>query len=175
MIRDARATRKERLQVFSQYNRQVLDSLYQFPLQSSSKPRFVYAHLEMPHFPYFYDSTGKAYPEELVFGKDIITNKERFKNYVGYTNHQVIKLLDSIFARNNKRDIIIIQSDHGLNDLDVTRKNDAFRNYTAFYFQDGDYSQMRSGLSNVNTFRIIFNKYFGQQLPLLQDSSSYIK
>jgi hypothetical protein len=175
MVEDARNTRKERLQVFRRYNRQILDSLYQLPGRPSNNPKFVYAHLEMPHFPYFYDSTGKAYPDELVFGKDIITNKERFKNYIGYTNLQVMTLLDSVFMRNNSRDIIIIQSDHGLNDLDVKRRDDAFRNYTAFYFPDRDYGQMKNGLSNVNTFRIIFNKYFGQQLPLLKDSSSYIK
>lgn len=176
MIKKARDTRKKRLQQFGEHNRMVLDSLYRFSSQASThRQRFIYAHVEMPHFPYFFDSSGRAYPDDLVFGKEIITNKERFKNYIGYSNRQITALIDSIFIHNQGRDIIILQSDHGLNDLDVRRKNDAFRNYTAFYFPDRNYDMLYNGMSNVNSFRIIFNKYFSQQLPLLHDSSSYIK
>ncbi|MEK7225221.1 MAG: hypothetical protein AAB221_06025, partial [Bacteroidota bacterium] len=72
-------------------------------------------------------------------------------------------------------DIIILQSDHSIADMDWSRKNDAFKNYSAFYFPDRDYRQLYPGMSNVNTFRIILNKYFGQQLPLLPDKSFYTR
>lgn len=176
MITQVLAERKEWHGDTKDYNKLVLDSLLKVPLlQGNKKPSFVYAHLIMPHFPYFYDSTGKAYPDELVFGRGWIANRERFSNYIGYTNKQAALLLDSILKKTNGRDIIIIQSDHGTPDLDPTRKQDAFRNYSAFYFPDRDYKQLYDSMSNVNTFRIIFNKYFDQQLPLLKDSSTFIK
>lgn len=158
------------------YNSYVIDSLLAIhPAKASKGPMFAYAHLILPHFPYFFDSTGKSYPEELVYGPDMITNKERFKNYIGYTNQQVSVLLDSIIHRSDGEAIIIVQSDHGLFDLAENRYQNAFRNYSAFYFPDRDYKLLYDSMSNVNTFRIIFNKYFDQQLPLLKDSSIFIK
>lgn len=174
-INDIRSTRKEQLQAFREYNEVILDSLKSLSTFGGNRPQFVYAHLELPHFPYFYDSTGREYADDLVFGKEIITNKHRFKNYIGYTNQQIMALLNSLLSRSNGRDIIILQSDHGINDLNVTRKQDAFRNYTAIYYPDRDYRMLYGGMSNVNGFRILFNKYFGQQLPLLKDSCIYIK
>ena len=159
---------------YKEYNKLVLDSLLKLNWERQTEgPKFVYAHLMLPHFPYFFDSTGKEYNTDLIFGKDMITNRERFANYINYTNNQLTALLDIIFAKGSKP-VIIIQSDHGISDL-TGKKDDAFRNYTAYFFPDLNYDLLNDKLSNVNTFRMIFNKYFGQQLPLLKDSSIYIK
>lgn len=103
----------------------------------------------------------------------MLKDKTRFSNYIIYTDKQVIKLADSLLRMKNA--VIIFQSDHGVNEFEGSEKKDAFRNYSAFYFPDRDYHQLYQGMSNVNTFRVLFNKYFGQQLPLLSDSSIYIK
>jgi hypothetical protein len=161
---------------FKKYNEQMLDSLANLASRNDRlASSFVYAHLEMPHFPYFFDSSGHAYPEKVVFGPEMIRNKERFKNYIGYTNRRLGALADNLLSSTNGKAIIIIQSDHGLNDIPGSKKNDAFRNYTAIYFPDRDYRLLPDTMSNVNTFRIIFNKYFGQRLPLLPDSTIYNK
>lgn len=161
---------------FKTYNEQMLDSLAKLAsINDTLVPSFVYAHLEMPHFPYFFDSSGHAYPEKDVFGPDMIRSKERFKNYIGYTNKRIGALADSILSSTNGKAIVVIQSDHGLNDIPGSKKNDAFRNYTAIYFPDREYQIIPDTMSNVNTFRIIFNKYFGQRLPLLPDSTIYNK
>jgi hypothetical protein len=161
------------LEKFRAYNKVVVDSLYR--LQKTGQPRLVYAHLEMPHFPYFYDSTGKAYPDEQVYSGTMITDKNRFRNYIGYTNTVIGQLLDQLLLQTGGNAIIIVQSDHGINDVAGSKRTDAFRNYSAFYFPDKDYHLLYNGMSNVNTFRVVFNKYFGQRLPLLKDSSSYIR
>ncbi len=41
----------------------------------------------------------------------------------------------------------------------------------AIYFSDGDYEMLYPTMSPVNTFRIILNKWFGTQYPLLADHS----
>ncbi|HET9431186.1 MAG TPA: hypothetical protein VFO70_08415, partial [Chitinophagaceae bacterium] len=161
---------------FRDYNQAVLDSLASKPeTNNSAGPQFTYAHLEMPHAPYFFDSSGKAYPDDLVYGPDMLRNKNRFSNYTAYTNSKLTAVVDSILLYSKGRDIIIIQSDHGINSFDKRRKNDVFSNYTAIYFPDRDYKELYPAMSNVNTFRIIFNKYFGQQLPLLKDSTIYLE
>jgi hypothetical protein len=41
----------------------------------------------------------------------------------------------------------------------------------AIYFPNGDYSALYETITPVNTFRVVFNQYFGQDVPLLPDSS----
>jgi hypothetical protein len=105
----------------------------------------------------------------------MITSRERFANYIGYTNKKLLQVVDSLKAHHNGKAIILIQSDHGLNDIAGSWKTDAFRNYGAFYFPNQDYRLLYDSMSNVNTFRVLFNTYFGQRLPLLKDTSYYIK
>jgi hypothetical protein len=165
---------KKILESNKELNQNITDSLLRFSLTKKEPGRkFVYAHLEMPHFPYFFDSTGKAYPDDQVYGPSMITDKEHFKNYLGYTNKKLIEIISSILTQTKGQAVIILQSDHGF--PDITKRIDAFRNYAAYYFPDQEYASLYDGMSNVNTFRVLFNKYFGQQLPLLPDSTVYIK
>ncbi|MEQ1796850.1 MAG: sulfatase-like hydrolase/transferase [Lacibacter sp.] len=156
------------------YSQQVVDSLIKGTIKNSSHPQFIYAHLSFPHFPYFYDSSGRAYNDNLLYNDSIITDRKKFTGYIKYSNNQLLQIVSSILTKTNGNAVILMQSDHGLSDLDVSRKNDAFRNYTAFYFPDKDYSMVYDSMSNVNTFRIVLNKYFGQHLQVLADSSIYV-
>jgi hypothetical protein len=61
-----------------------------------------------------------------------------------------------------------IQCDHGSHLLNV---NETFTIQNNYYFPDLDYTLLKQNTSPVNSFRIILNKYFGQQLPLLEDKS----
>jgi hypothetical protein len=173
LIAAHREEQKNVLERFRRYNKMLVDSLYR--LKRTDQPRFVYAHLEMPHFPYFYDSSGRAYADEQVYSGTMITDKNRFRNYIGYTNHVIGQLLDQLLLQTGGKAIIILQSDHGINDIPGSKREDVFRNYSAFYFPGKDYYLLYKGMSNVNTFRVVFNKYFGQRLPLLKDSSVYIR
>lgn len=158
------------------YNSKILDSLSIMPLLPPGKqPVFLYAHLDMPHFPYFYDARGNAYPDELVFSDSMIIDKTRFAGYIGYANHKLDEIVSRLLEKTGGKAIIIVQSDHGLADMDWSRKEDAFRNFSAFYFPDKDYHLLYDSMSNVNTFRVLLNKYFKQSLPLLPDRSYYIK
>jgi hypothetical protein len=159
-----------------EYNQRLLDTLSKFqPSPKNNSPFFLYAHLEMPHFPYFFDGSGHAYPDEAIYTDSLITDKNKFAGYIEYTNHRTRELVEHFLQVSGGKDIIIIQSDHSIADMDWNRKADAFRNYTAYYFPDKDYKPLYEGMSNVNTFRVILNKYFGQQLPLLPDLTFYTR
>ena len=158
------------------HNRQLIDTLSGSAFFSRTKrPFFLYAHFEMPHFPYFYDAKGNPYPDDSIYTSSLINDREKFAGYIEYTNQQIKKIVENILLQTKGNDIIIVQSDHGIIDIDPTRKDDAFRNVSAFYFPDNEYSLLYEGMSNVNSFRVLLNKYFQQQLPLLKDNSFFTR
>ena len=87
---------------------------------------------------------------------------------------KVLSLLDVLFQSGTDNKIIILQSDHGIADFDFSRRKDAFRNFSAFYFPDRNYASLHDSISNVNTFRIVLNKYFNYKLSIKKDSSFYL-
>ena len=159
----------------NQYNHQLIDTLLFTDFSLGKSPVFVYAHLNLPHFPYFYNEHGKPNSPDSIYNADMIVNKKRFAGYIKYTNKQLLRIINSIKTKTNNKAVIIIQSDHGIADFNRSKKADAFRNYSAFYFPDGDYSMIYDSSSNVNCFRIILNKYMKQTLPLLPDKTFYIR
>jgi hypothetical protein len=138
---------------------------------NSDTPRFVYTHLIMPHEPFYLDSTG-----HLVSDTSILLNKINFKEgYLGqvkYSNLLLKKIVESIPSSNNKEKVIIIEGDHGFRNYEPdVPEYKVFMNLNAYYFSDGDYSQLYNSISPVNSFRVVLNKYFCQSMPLLKDSS----
>lgn len=144
-----------------------------FPKKTTA-PRFVYTHLVMPHRPYYFDSTGAALPLDTLteeFGKNI----PAFISYLKYCNRELIKLVRFIKESSPTPPIVILMSDHGFREFTGTVDN-IYQFYTlnAVYFPDSNYSSFYKGMSNVNQFRVLFNTQFGQQLPMLKDSSSFL-
>lgn len=159
-----------------EYNNRVLGLIRDLVRTTPvSAPRFMYAHLLMPHFPYFCDSAGRRYPDSLVFGDKMINDKERFTMYLFYTNKKLLNTVEQIMQHDSGKKIIIIQSDHGIYEFSPFREDDAFGNFTAIYTPDQDCTGFYNGMSNVNTFRLILNQYFGQDLPVLQDKQFFIR
>lgn len=140
----------------------------------TGKPKFVYTHLVMPHLPYYFDSTGKPLPVDTLtesFGKNI----PAFLNYLEYTNRELLRLVRDIRNNSPEPPVIILMSDHGFREYSGPVNNIyQFYNLNAVCLPDSNYSKFYKGMTNVNQFRVIFNTTFGQQMPLLKDSTSYL-
>jgi phosphoglycerol transferase MdoB-like AlkP superfamily enzyme len=101
--------------------------------------------------------------------------KQQFVQQIQFTNKKSIEFIDKILE-NEKQSIIIIQSDHGsafgINLQDPT-DDDVFQklsNLNAIYFPDEKHREMLTDdRTNVNTFRIVFNSYFGSNYEMLED------
>jgi len=154
----------------------VLDELGK--VRRGDKPMFVFAHMMTPHMPHNFDAEGNSLSETPPY-------YEGFRDAVVCINDRFLTMIDRIRAR-QPNSVIIIQGDHGCrSDWQSTAGSDLLpwkgtreeyiRDYTAvlntIYFPDGDYSDFYPGITPVNTFRIMFNKYFGMKYELLPDKT----
>lgn len=156
-------------------NEQLYKSTIEISKKNISNPRFVYTHLEMPHYPYYYDKNGVEQPfENLEEGYQV--NKLAYIEYLQYSNKKLLELIDHILTNSKKPPIIILMGDHGFRHFTEKVENKYyFLNLTSIHFPDKNYQNINDSLSGVNIFRLILNKQFNQHLPYLKDSTSYLK
>ncbi len=184
MASDERAFRYHRQRV-----RYTLDHLAD--VADSDKPIFVFAHTISPHPPFVFDQAGNDRivdtPYEMADGSDWyelnkLPEHEYRNQYLGqlkFLNSKLIGVIDDILARATRPTIIILQSDHGPGSMlswsTIERTNVVERMgiLSAFYFPDGDYHLLHERISQVNTFRVLFNQYFSDDLPLLEDRNYF--
>ncbi len=124
-----------------------------------ASPKFVYLHIVAPHSPHVIDARGN-FVEESV-------EKSGYPAEVQYINRRVLKLVDLILARPGPAPIIIIQGDHGMT---FERRMPILN---AYYLPNGGAADLYPTITPVNSFRLIFNRYFDAQDPLLEDRSFY--
>jgi hypothetical protein len=150
-------------------------------LQSEPGPKFVFAHLLLPHPPYVFgpDGTFRADPADGPAG-----NKAQFIDQLAFTNHELEALLEPLLALPEaQRPIIILQGDEGPYPpkyaADTIRFDWAtatpdeleikFGILNAMLLPGVGPSVVPTTISSVNTFRLVFARYFGADLPLLPD------
>jgi hypothetical protein len=155
--------------------RSIYDHTKEEVTKESSHPRFIYTHLMMPHYPYFFDRNGKMNPvEKLMEGQQVL--QKEYIDYLQYSNNQFIKLIDYILTNSKKPPIIIFMGDHGFRHfIDNIDRKYYFNNLNAIYLPGNDYRNIPDTLTTVNEFRILLNAQFNQRLPLLKDSTSFLR
>lgn len=154
-------------------------------------PIFVFAHIVAPHPPFVFGQHGEEInPEKeftLVDGSYLIrkgglTRDEYLKKYreqLIFINSKIKTTVDGILSKSDSPTIIILQSDHGpgsmLNweDPDNTYFKERLSIFNAYYLPNNDYINLYEEVTPVNTFRIIFNDYFGTNYRLLKDESYF--
>lgn len=137
-----------------------------------SHPRFIYTHVFMPHYPFLYDSLMHRRSLSEIIKRQNETDPSSYFQYLPYTNLCAKDLISTIKKNTGGKAIILFMSDHGFR-YDKINPKYYFYNQNAVYYPDGDYSMMYDSISNVNQFRVLFNKLFGQHFPLLKDSSFF--
>lgn len=158
------------------YNNRIIDSLLHFPNITSTIPRFVYAHLMMPHAPFFYDEQGQETPTELVLTDQQFVDKKHIISYLKFTNKVILRIVNTINTQTEGNAIIILQSDHGFPTFLGSRKEreSYFMNFTAVHLPGGQNSLFPDSISMVNTFPVLFNNFLNTHLPVLKDSTVFL-
>jgi hypothetical protein len=146
----------------------VLEQLEDDVLEIPS-PKFVFAHLIIPHHPFVFGPNGEEVKESISNISSVPSfpiYKQGYSDHVTYINKRIQEIIDIILERSPNLPIIIIQGDHGPAPFDVIRYRMPILN--AYYFPNGT-DGLYETISPVNTFRVVLNKYFGQQYELLDD------
>ena len=136
------------------------------------RPRFIYTHLEMPHRPYYYNKEGK-----LKEPKELETGAQPYLDYLPYTNGVIKRMVTAIQQNTNNSAVIILMGDHGVREAapgDPGNIHD-FQNLNAIFFPDRNYDLLYDSISGVNQFRVVLSKLFRQNIPLLKDSTVFLK
>jgi hypothetical protein len=102
-----------------------------------------------------------------------------YRGQASYITRRIQETIDRILAESPEPPIIIVQSDHGseLNlDMENVRNTDLHERMSilnAYYFPDHQYQGLYQDISPVNSFRVVFDTFFGANLPLLPDRSFF--
>lgn len=153
-------------------------------------PKFVFAHIVCPHEPYLFDDRGYEPSIGENGAKDAGDNNARlYVKQLEYVNKRVSKIVDTIITGSDRPPIIILQADHGAYRPDYAREwnsakatgltdkyiqnvfSDRVRIFNAYYLPGAKPELIYDGISPVNSFRIVFNYYFGADYKLLKDIS----
>ncbi len=141
-------------------------------------PKFVFAHLVCPHGPYVFGPQGEEREVDMVS----LTRPGRHRAYldqVQFVNMKVEELLEVLLAPSDRMPVVVIQADHGpisvggFKDPSDRFLRERMRILNAYFLPDNGKDLLYPSITPVNTFRLIFNYYFGSDLPLLPDRSYY--
>ena len=133
-------------------------------------PKFVFLHLVIPHPPYVFGPTGGPVEPDAVGTTNTKQGASHYRDQAMYISSRMIEILPKIIANSTRPPVIVIQGDHGPT---VPSSPQARMRNLNVYFLPGVKAQLYPTITPVNTFRIIFNSYFGQNLELLDDLSLY--
>ena len=126
-------------------------------------PKFVFAHINCPHNPFVFDASGGYVGAENVL--NLVDKQVYLGQYIFITN-EIEKVIVALLEESNTPPIIILQSDHGPKTLGPDAGTRIFH---ALYLPDNGSEYLCDSFSPVNTYRLIFNHYFGADYPLLED------
>jgi hypothetical protein len=131
----------------------------------NEKPKFIYAHIMMPHPPYYFDAEGNKNNSKIANDSK---NQMSYLEQLKYTNTLLMETLKSILNHNENPPIIVVQGDHGFRRFKENNKKDVeFFVLSCYYFPGKDYSLLTDSMKTINTFPLILNKYFNHDLQLL--------
>ena len=148
----------------------ALDSLVD--VVGKSGPKFVLGHFLFPHPPYFLDAEGGLQP----YNRD---DPKRYLEQLSYTTKRIREIVEHILRHSDRPPVILLQSDEGPYSEDTVgiAKNEDEATFihssilNAYYLPGIDKTKLYKTVSPVNSFRLVFDHYFGSRFGLLDDKA----
>ena len=156
-------------------------------------PVFVLAHIIAPHPPFLFGPNGElrsSSARNVLFlndgdhlvhpnGLSAEDYRQLYLDQLHYLNQRLISALEQLLSHGDHPLIVILQGDHGpgcgliWEDPQRTNVRERHSILNAYLFPDRDYHSLYKEITPVNSFRVIFNQYFGTDLELLPDHSFF--
>ncbi|RYY40396.1 MAG: hypothetical protein EOO08_04485 [Chitinophagaceae bacterium] len=142
------------------YHDALLRGLDSLSRSKSLKPRFVYAHFQIPHAPYSYDSAGRHQSTVIPRNRD-----EELRAYlaqVRYANKLMLRITSGIIHQQDsvRPFVIILQSDHGVRLQFRANDLSSHHNFSALYYSDRNYVDLQDNMMLVNTYPVVIEHFF---------------
>jgi hypothetical protein len=152
-------------------------------------PHFVFAHVLAPHGPFVFDEAGNETEPQRQFdlrdepgynsSEQVRHQYQRgYIDQLSFVNRKIMSALDDLLAQSTYPTIVILQADHGpgslidWHDADNTYHKEKHAILNSYLLPDNSVDLYHE-ITPVNTFRLIFNRYFGTDLELLEDRSFF--
>jgi hypothetical protein len=137
------------------------------------EPTFAYVHVISPHPPFVFGPEGEHtnpadfWNEDREYPSGLYA--QGYQNQLTFLNQKVLEAMDTLLAESKTPPIIILQGDHGPWHQPRDRR---FWILNAYYLP-GHQDRLFPKISPVNTFRTIFNAYFGGNYDMLPNVSYF--
>ena len=173
---------------FEALSREII--LNQFKILSKTPnlpgPKFVFAHVLLPHEPYVFDRDGR-----FISKREALAGERRklYLNQLVYANKLIKSLVEELMAKTKGQAIIILQGDEGpfpprykkyeysfeWQKATPDEIKEKFGILNAYFLPGVSREALHFPITPVNSFRLIFNLYFKTNLAFLPDRIYGIK
>jgi len=141
---------------------------------SLPSPKFVFAHLVIPHQPFVFGPDGEPFVihERTFKGQTYYPNRDYalgYHNQAIYISQQILEVVKVILQESDRPPVIMVQGDHGLSHFG---DSDRMTILSTYYFPERE-QDIYPSITPVNSFRLLFNQYFNADFDLLEDVSYY--
>jgi hypothetical protein len=148
----------------------ILNKLPTVPNISGAK--LVFAVILVPHNPLVFASDGSILQDENFYrdGNNPINEDYFQRGYISqvqFINQRILQVLQSLIQQSRTPPVIIVQGDHG------TKGNNKPAILNAYYLPGINLDVLYPTISPVNSFRLVFDSYFGTHFNLLPDKSYF--
>jgi hypothetical protein len=175
-----RADTRERARAHA---RHAFTTLEQLADERGTAPRFVLAHLLVPHDPYVFEPDGSWVAPDVEAAR---SREENYRRQIAFVERSLLQVIDRWLDQPvEDQPIIVVQADEGPRPLALDEDPAGFRwvdatgseqreklgIITALHLP-GEEVTIPQTLSPVNTFRLVLDSYHGTGLGLLPDRIS---
>ncbi|MDP3792250.1 MAG: sulfatase-like hydrolase/transferase, partial [bacterium] len=157
-------------------------------------PKFIFAHMPVPHPPFLFDADGHEISKDGgdfnsrdIANFDDVGYAQAYLGQLEFISKKLDETVENILLNSKTPPIIIIQSDHGpfipepknpdydypTESTSDERLRASLKNFAAYYLPKKNKAVLPNDMSPVNTFRLIFDQYFGTSYGLLKNKSYY--
>ena len=154
-------------------------------------PFFMFSHIMSPHPPFVFGPGGEPVEPDYLFSmvdadrlhgggeRDRSEYVVRYRDQLAYLNTKILAAVDAILSASPEPPVIVLQGDHGSRayaDFDRPEASyfkESLAILNAYHLPGPAKEAVYSGISPVNTFRLIFRHYFGADLEPLPDTSAW--
>jgi hypothetical protein len=134
-------------------------------------PKFVFVHIINPHEPFVFGPDGSPIDPAPFINEERLYTRAKYtlgyQSQIPFLNKMLEDSIKTLIAQSAVPPVILLQTDTAPL---FTTGSDQFKILNAYYMP-GHTDQLYPAISPVNTFRAVFNAYFGTTYPLLHDFS----